>query len=199
MRVSLMKLERVSTQIDFPTEFAELCGTVSSFFDASELSFTELQQEFESAAQDEEGEGEGNEGDEEDAVITEITAESGEAKPAMKATATATATATAAAAAKPEELSTPTKMGAKTTAKTGEKSARKRTDSIHDAENGNPAGNANVNVGGEVKGLGHRSASKHENRSGNTREFDDVGSPIEEIQLWREGVEIVEIWELNEL
>ena len=194
MRVSLMKLERVSTQIDFPTEFAELCGTVSSFFDASELSFSELQQEFESAAQDEEGEGEGNEGDEEDAVITEITAESGEAKPAMKATAAA-----AAAAAKPEELSTPTKMGAKTTAKTGEKSARKRTDSIHDAENGNPAGNANANVGGEVKGLGHRSASKHENRSGNAREFDDVGSPIEEIQLWREGVEIVEIWELNEL
>lgn len=194
MRVSLMKLERVSTQIDFPTEFAELCGTVSSFFDASELSFSELQQEFESAAQDEEGEGEGNEGDEEDAVITEITAESGEAKPAMKAAAAATA-----AAAKPEELSTPTKMGAKTTAKTGEKSARKRTDSIHDAENGNPAGNANANVGGEVKGLGHRSASKHENRSGNAREFDDVGSPIEEIQLWREGVEIVEIWELNEL
>lgn len=193
MRVSLMKLERVSTQIDFPTEFAELCGTVSSFFDASELSFSELQQEFESAAQDEEGEGEGNEGDEEDAVITEITAESGEAKPAMKAAATAAATA------KPEELSTPTKMGVKTTAKTGEKSTRKRTDSIHDAENGNPAGNANANLGGEVKGLGHRSASKHENRSGNAREFDDVGSPIEEIQLWREGVEIVEIWELNEL
>ena len=191
MRASLMKLERVSTQIDFPTEFAELCGTVSSFFDASELSFSELQQEFESAAQDEEGEGEGNEGDEEDAVITEITVESGEAKPAMKAAA--------AAAAKPEELSTPTKMGVKTTAKTGEKSARKRTDSIHDAENGNPAGNANANVGGEVKGLGHRSASKHENRSGDAREFDDVGSPIEEIQLWREGVEIVEIWELNEL
>ena len=191
MSFSLMKLERVSTQIDFPTEFAELCGTVSSFFDASELSFSELQQEFESAAQDEEGEGEGNEGDEEDAVITEITEESGEAKPAMKAAT--------AAAAKPEELSTPTKMGAKTTAKTGEKSARKRTDSIHDAENGNPAGNANANVGGEVKGLGHRSASKHENRSGNAREFDDVGSPIEEIQLWREGVEIVEIWELNEL
>lgn len=197
MRVSLMKLERVSTQIDFPTEFAELCGTVSSFFDASELSFSELQQEFESAAQDEEGEGEGNEGDEEDAVITEITAESGEAKPAMKAAATAAATATT--AAKPEELSTPTKMGVKTTAKTGEKSTRKRTDSIHDAENGNPAGNANANLGGEVKGLGHRSASKHENRSGNAREFDDVGSPIEEIQLWREGVEIVEIWELNEL
>lgn len=192
MRASLMKLERVSTQIDFPTEFAELCGTVSSFFDASELSFSELQQEFESAAQDEEGEGEGNEGDEEDAVITEITAESSEAKPAMKAAA-------AAAAAKPEELSTPTKTGVKTTAKTGEKSARKRTDSIHDAENGNPAGNGNANVGGEVKGLGHRSASKHENRSGNAREFDDVGSPIEEIQLWREGVEIVEIWELNEL
>lgn len=178
MRVSLMKLERVSTQIDFPTEFAELCGTVSSFFDASELSFSELQQEFESAAQDEEGEGEENEGDEEDAVITEITAELDEAKPATKV-----------AAAKPVELSTPTKTGVKT----GEKTARKRTDSIHDAENGNPAGNANANVGGEVKGLGHRSASKHENRSGNAKEFDDVGNPIEEIQLWREGVEIVEI------
>ena len=84
MSVSLMKLERVSTQIDFPTEFAELCGTVSSFFDASELSFSELQQEFKSAAQDEEGEADENEGDEEDAVITEIAAESTESKPATK-------------------------------------------------------------------------------------------------------------------
>ena len=44
-----------------------------------------------------------------------------------------------------------------------------------------------------MKGLGHRSASKHENRSGDAREFDDVGNPIEGIQLWREGVEIVGI------
>lgn len=135
-----MKLERVSTQLDFATEFAEFCGTVSSFFDASELSFSELQQEFESAAQDEEAEAEEN-GDEEDAVITEIAADSAVTKPAEA------------------ELETPVKTAAKPAVKTGEKPAKKKAEPVHDAESGAVSG-------GETKGLGHRSGSKHESRRG---------------------------------
>lgn len=67
-----MKMERVSNQIDFDTEFSNLTSTVLSFFDPNELNLIDLQQEFESSARDEELEMDENE---ENAIITEVGAE----------------------------------------------------------------------------------------------------------------------------
>lgn len=153
-RISLMKMERVSTQIDFPTEFAELCAAVSAFFDASELSCSDLQQEFESAAQEEEVEAEENEEDEEDAVITEISPDKADDQPSTRAEARPTVI----------EIGTPTKIEANIVAKTGEKSAKKKAESSRDSEMG-------ITASGETKATVHRSASKHENRSVNGRKL----------------------------